>query len=394
MTDEPINDTDCSVVCEKIASDKQLMDTQQAHVEECTECRAFLEQHSSLKKNLCKLSVPGISEGDISSRVMKEIQLSKPFTSHHFKLSRHLGTAAAILIVVGMFAVSNNYDLSSITGINSNDKVNNTEMYDAVQNTSNDTEQRADKKVIVNAKMKPFSDSNTETFDSPQYYSKDLTETEKDNKSGSTTAQKPQIMFSKVTDGTAQSETDSTVVSEEQQNVSKKSIVAAQTTESYDPANVESVQEYAADLISQDDLYDAQMPAAIQNDYSYEDILPEAASGGGLSDDLGFDNSNLSSPQNAADGDLDKAQSGFFYSDEAENKSIFSHLNLSSDESDFSSNVEKTNAFAASVFKDAEVLSQTILQQNGITNQMFIQWLQTVDSVSNYSFESIYQHFN
>lgn len=92
-------------ICEEVEiaiySDAELTQEQKNHIENCEECRALLSQVSALKNDLGQLSVPGIREGEIADKVMDSIRqqkLSKPFPK--FKVTHHLGSAAAVAVIL------------------------------------------------------------------------------------------------------------------------------------------------------------------------------------------------------------------------------------------------------------------------------------------------------
>lgn len=92
-------------ICEEIEiaiySGTELSDEQKNHIENCEECRALLTQMTQLGNDLNALAVPGIREGEIADRVMENIKqqkLSKPFPK--FKVTHHLGTAAAVAVIL------------------------------------------------------------------------------------------------------------------------------------------------------------------------------------------------------------------------------------------------------------------------------------------------------
>ena len=90
----------CEEIEIAIYSDAELTQEQKQHIENCETCRALLSQVSSMKKELRNLSVPCIKHGEIADKVMQTIALSKKaIPSPKFKITHHLGTAAAIVII-------------------------------------------------------------------------------------------------------------------------------------------------------------------------------------------------------------------------------------------------------------------------------------------------------
>lgn len=92
-------------ICEEIEitiySDTELTQEQLNHIENCESCRALLSQIKELKNDLVNLNISGIGDGRIADAVMEEInkeKLSVPFPK--FKFTHHLGTAAAVVIIL------------------------------------------------------------------------------------------------------------------------------------------------------------------------------------------------------------------------------------------------------------------------------------------------------
>jgi hypothetical protein len=100
-------------VCEKIQiaimSDESLTSEQLEHIENCDECRALLLQINEMKSSLCGLSLPEIREGQITESVMGKIRKEKSVPFPAVKFTRHIGTAASLLIIcVIAFALKDN----------------------------------------------------------------------------------------------------------------------------------------------------------------------------------------------------------------------------------------------------------------------------------------------
>lgn len=84
-----------------IFSDAELSAEQKNHIENCESCRALLSQINDLKKDLGELDMCGIEEGKIAHAVMSEIRDRKVSASMpKFKITHHLGTAAAVVIIL------------------------------------------------------------------------------------------------------------------------------------------------------------------------------------------------------------------------------------------------------------------------------------------------------
>ena len=96
---------DTKNVCEEIEkaiySDAELTEEQKKHIENCESCRVLLSQVSAMKSDLGALDVPGIPEGSIADSVMQKIKDEKSASSMpKFRFTHHLGSAAAIVIVL------------------------------------------------------------------------------------------------------------------------------------------------------------------------------------------------------------------------------------------------------------------------------------------------------
>ena len=122
-------------LCEEIEislySDTELTDEQKKHIESCEACRQLLSQIKEMKKDLGVLSVPGIKEGQVADSVMQKVReekaKSKPLSFPKFKFVNHLGTIAAVaVIVVAALIIKNPSDEQeniSVKGISEEESV-------------------------------------------------------------------------------------------------------------------------------------------------------------------------------------------------------------------------------------------------------------------------------
>lgn len=104
---------DTKNVCEEIEkaiySDAELTEEQKMHIENCESCRVLLSQVSAMKSDLGALDVPGIPEGSIADSVMQKIKDEKSASSMpKFRFTHHLGSAAAIVIVLAAALILKN----------------------------------------------------------------------------------------------------------------------------------------------------------------------------------------------------------------------------------------------------------------------------------------------
>lgn len=94
-----------NLVCEEIEvaiySDTALTDEQKNHIESCESCKALLSQITKMKAELSCLDVTKIKAGEIADRVMSNIRNQKLKASRpKFRITHHLGTAAAVAIIL------------------------------------------------------------------------------------------------------------------------------------------------------------------------------------------------------------------------------------------------------------------------------------------------------
>ncbi len=91
----------CEEIQIAILSDEKMTEKQLEHIENCEECKALLSQILAMKKDMGALSVPGLEDGKITEAVMEQIKKTKnslPFPK--FKVTHHLGTVAAVVIIL------------------------------------------------------------------------------------------------------------------------------------------------------------------------------------------------------------------------------------------------------------------------------------------------------
>ena len=90
-------------ICEKIEisllSDEELSDAQKKHIETCDRCRVLLEQNKLMFSDLASLNYTGIEKGLVASKVMENIPKQKISGVPKFRLTHHIGSAAAIVII-------------------------------------------------------------------------------------------------------------------------------------------------------------------------------------------------------------------------------------------------------------------------------------------------------
>lgn len=118
MTDKNM----CEEIQIAILSENELSDEQKKHIENCEECRALLSQVQTMKDDLGSLSVPGIEKGQIADRVMETIKKQKLSSAlPKFRITHHLGTAAAVAVILVAALIIKNPTDTAKTDISYND---------------------------------------------------------------------------------------------------------------------------------------------------------------------------------------------------------------------------------------------------------------------------------
>ena len=112
----------CEEIQIAILSENELSDEQKKHIENCEECRALLSQVQTMKDDLGSLSVPGIEKGQIADRVMETIKKQKLSSAlPKFRITHHLGTAAAVAVILVAALIIKNPTDTAKTDISYND---------------------------------------------------------------------------------------------------------------------------------------------------------------------------------------------------------------------------------------------------------------------------------
>ncbi len=109
------NNKDCcnsEDLCEKVEiavlSDEPLDSVLQQHCQSCPKCQAFLSNNASLLSQLSGLEYGGIKQGELADRVMEKVKSTKTPVIPKFKVTHHLGTAAAVVIICAVALIAKN----------------------------------------------------------------------------------------------------------------------------------------------------------------------------------------------------------------------------------------------------------------------------------------------
>ncbi len=331
-------DITCESIKEKILLCEKLTDAEKEHIAQCEECRALALQTEKMLSELSEMSVPGIENGMITDRVMKEVRKTKTASFPKFKISNHIGTVAALVIVVALFASGRFSDTNrSLDIANSAGK--------------------ADTAPEISTEFHAYteSDNSDEVSDEP-------TQTEEKRMKITATPGAREI-----SDEEAEFETPN----------------AVESGSEYDSAN--DVMMFSSNLDSAQNSvsYDADTDGLSQKTQDYAVNNSISASSGGSSV-----NENT---QSMSEEEIFEESVSVESAEEAEIVSIFSKAAFAP-ENTLEENVEIANAYVLTVFENANMLKSETLKDAGVSNEMFLEWLTTVANVGEYSFDSLYSY--
>ncbi len=335
-------DITCESIKEKILLCEQLTDAEKEHIAQCEECRALALQTEKMLSELSEMSVPGIEDGVIAERVMKEVRKTKSASFPKFKISNHIGTAAALVIVVALF-VSGRFTDTKV----SLDMANNTES-DAVTSPE------------INAQFHAYTTGADNSDAISDEVSDEPAQTEEKRIkmtafSGGRT----------ISDEEAEFETPNAVDSGSEYDSANGIMMFA-----VKPKDAQNSVSYDTDT---DGLYEETQDYAVNNSIS-------AAAGG---------SSVNGNTQAMSEEEIFEESVSVESAEEAELVSIFGKADFAP-ENTLEENVEIANAYVLTVFENANTLKAETLTDAGVSNEMFLEWLTTVANVGEYSFDSLY----
>ncbi len=334
-------DNEFDSLCDKvqffICCDKELDEECKKHMSECTECRAFPEQIKNIRTDLKGLSVPGIKDGEISQRVMKEINASKMFTFPKIKVMRHIGTAAAIVLVVALFAINKNGFLNA-------DKVLNDSVSEVPDTHTAQKKETTDNSQFRYSTIQPGGASSDNNRDLT------LANDISDEVDASTPAQQPKSKNAFADDKNNARHQDNTQTSDAPEN----------KEHSYDSTTTEEgvLQAQATDDV----------------ETTSEEMTPDAV--------------QESSPEKAESESYD-LYNGLLFS----TSGAFLNVEFDTDPNALESNILTANSHMAA-FENVSPLEYSEITKLGITNQDFISWISTVASQYDYTMDSLTKYFN
>lgn len=400
--------SECESLQISVLSDEELTDELKRHLESCGECRAFLQQNSRIKDELSGLGVPGLKDGEIADRVMKEIRTSKSISFPRVRLTHHIGTAAALVIVIALFAANKGYDLTSmISSKNGADNSQNEKISDTA-----DTADAGSGFTPING---VFTSSDGETNSKTSAENSENTAAEDNETSGAaseqgTDANAPAIIFSMVPRQNSSPDSDM----QDDPETSKRTVrySSYQDSPEYysggnDSAAAKPPKESAVQENSVTDgprlslsgavsapnetnsAVNSQPDFKMQQESAAADENPDASMPSG-----GSSKPNKAPAANSDIIDFEDDRAGFYESVSETYNSIFEGIEFNQSDDALGENVTSANKYVKSIFDEASQLRTEALTNIGITNSMFIEWAGTVENAEQYSFESIYEYFS
>lgn len=400
--------SECESLQISVLSDEELTDELKRHLESCGECRAFLQQNSRIKDELSGLGVPGLKDGEIADRVMKEIRTSKSISFPRVRLTHHIGTAAALVIVIALFAANKGYDLTSmISSKNGADNSQNEKISDTA-----DTADTGSGFTPING---VFTSSDGETNSKTSAENSENTAAEDNETSDAaseqgTDANAPAIIFSMVPRQNSSPDSDM----QDDPETSKRTVrySSYQDSPEYysggnDSAAAKPPKESAVQENSVTDgprlslsgavsapnetnsAVNSQPDFKMQQESAAADENPDASMPSG-----GSSKPNKAPAANSDIIDFEDDRAGFYDGFSETYNSIFENIEFNQSDDALGENVTSANKYVKSIFDEASQLRTEALTNIGITNSMFIEWAGTVENAEQYSFESIYEYFS
>ncbi len=413
--------SDCESLQISVLSDEELTDEFKRHLESCGKCRAFLQQNSQIKDELSGLSIPGLKDGEIADRVMKEIRTSKSISFPRVCLSHHIGTAAALIIVIALFAANKGYDLTGmISSKNGADNFQNEKISDTA-----DTADTGSGFTPINGVFTSSDGQNEKSGDNNASSERSLQDTsEQKNEIALQNDENPTVTFrTSVNTGSTDVNSDDESKTVQKRTVTHTDLPGSSDSEQTKSASDNTAAGYGSDT-AQSDGYTGGIMFSLSPSASY--VGPETDTGKSAEtaeseksaaassvdsepicglpkyDGNNESSSNVggSSKPNKAPAansdiiDFEDDRAGFYDGFSETYNSIFENIEFNQSDDALDENVTTANKYVKSIFDEASQLRTEALTNIGITNSMFIEWAETVENAEQYSFESIYEYFN
>lgn len=329
-----MKDVTCESIKEKILLCEELTDAEKEHIANCEECRAASLQTEKMINDLAKMYVPDIKDGELADRVMNEIRDSKIFHFPKFKLSNHIGTAAALVIVVAMFAAVKLSDNARLDANNASDMSDSGKFVMLTDSYDGASESAEDETVPeVNAKFMALDAVKETTSDDSDVVQNSAVE-EKSQK----------LKFAL------------RATSDEEQKFEDTNAVETDSSDSLE------------EDVPQMSLYATNSPSMAGG---------AGGSGGGASAVKDF-------------GEAIFEESVSVEAEEAEEAEKLFSSDLFDEENTLEENVNAANEYVISIYEDANIIKLSTLNEMQITNEVFLAWINTVETVGEYTFETLY----
>ena len=330
-----MSDITCESIQEKILLCEELTDAEKNHIAHCEECREASLQTQKMISDLGKMSVPGIEDGIVADKVMKEIRDSKIFYYPKFKLSNHIGTVAALVIVVAMFAA---VKLSDNVKLDAN---NSSEMSD-----TGDYVMLADS---YDTSVQGIGENVPET--NAKFMAPDMAKEKMSDDSDS-------VQNEAVEEKSQKLKFAMRATSDEEQKFEDTN--AVETDSSFDSMEED---------VPQMSLYVTNAPS----------ISGSAGGSGG----------GAVAVKNYGEEIFEESVS--VEADEAAEETLFL-TDLFDENKTLEENVDIANEYVKSIYEDANVLKAETLYEMQISSKLFIEWISTVETVGEYTFETLYSY--
>ena len=330
----------CELLKEKILLGEELSQQENEHIAQCEECRALFLQTEKMLGDLSKMSVPGIKDGIIADNVMKEIRKTRGAYFPKVRFSNSIATAAALVIVVALFAFNRFANTDIVFNSSKQDGL-------FADNTSMQKEQ------VLNDQTDCMSEDAVATEPVQEKFMSSGAKIDKDKEANFNTAL-----------------TSSREVTQEEKEFEETNAVEKADDAVFNGRN---------DIVY--DGYEA-----------VEEAKPELrAVGGGSSGGAGGASTSSSGTlKKISDMEAQFEESIAVEStDEFKIVSIFDE-GIFSLENTLEENVNTANRFVNMLYDSANELKVQTLKDVGVDNEMFIAWLGTVANVGEYSFDSLY----
>lgn len=337
----------CEKLQKKILLCDKLSQTEKEHIAQCESCRALSLQMEKMLGDLSKMSVPGLKDGSITDKVMTEIKRTKSASFPRFKITNHIGTVAALVIVFAIFA----FNKFTNTNVTFDSALNGSKMQ---ANFATDVQMSESENSHNTANEMKVNDNAT---------SQDALQNKvKLTSSREASDEEKEFEMNVAIDFFDEDGSNEEASFESYRNLSANSQFQFNDTENFSKSD-----------------------SASKIQYSKDKTLPEEKA---LSGSAGGGSSHISGMLEDKELQFEESVSIDKY-EQSSLPSIFDKEMFSTKNS-LEENVNKANEFVKSLFENANMLNVKTLYDAEIDNDKLCQWLDTVSNIGEYSFESLY----